>query len=305
MTRSRTVSAVIPTHSRPELVLRAVASALAQTYEDIEVIVAVDGPEAATENALKAVGDPRLKVLVLDAPGGAAHARNMAVQSASGDWVAFLDDDDEWLPEKIEMQLERAFASHFRYPIVSSQLIAKKSSYEVVWPRAIPTEPISEYLLARNGWSYGDGLLSTITLLFPKDLFARVEFRPELPRHQDWDWVLRALGVQGTGIEFIARPLAIWNQAEQRRSISSQADWRASFDWAEEMRGMITARAYASFLATQVAPQAARESDWRAFPFLLKAMLFRGAPNVRDVALFLAMWSTPSGVRGAVRKANR
>jgi glycosyltransferase involved in cell wall biosynthesis len=305
MTRSRTVSAVIPTRNRPQLVLRAVRSALAQTFESLEVIVVVDGPEAATEEALRTVGDPRLKVLVLDAPGGAARARNAAVESAGGDWIAFLDDDDEWLPQKTELQIERAFASGFQYPIVSSRLVAKKSGYEVLWPRAIPSEPISEYLLARNGWSYGDGLLSTITLLFPKDLFERVNFRPDLPRHQDWDWVLRALRVQGAGIEFIAEPLAIWNQAERRPSISSQANWRSSFDWAEEMRGTITARAYASFLATQVAPQAASEGDWRSFPFLLRAMLFRGAPSLRDFALFLAMWSAPASVRSAVRKANR
>ena len=305
MARSRTVSAVIPTRNRPQLVLRAVRSALAQTCDSLDVVVVVDGPDPATESALQTIADPRLKVLVLDAPAGAARARNIAVESASGDWIAFLDDDDEWVPEKIEFQIDRAFASSFTYPIVSSQLIARNSRYEVLWPRAIPTEPISEYLLARNSWSYGDGLLSTITLLFPKDLFERVKFRPELPRHQDWDWVLRALGTPGAGIEFIAKPLAIWNQAERRSSISTQADWRTSFDWAEEMREAITGRAYASFLATQVAPQAAREGDWSAFPFLLRAMLFRGAPNLRDVALFFAMWSAPASIRTAVRKANR
>ena len=108
----------------------------------------------------------------------------------------------------------------------------------------------------------------------------------------------------GAGIEFIAKPLAIWHQAERRRSISTAADWRISFDWAEGARDLITDRAYAGFLATQVAPQAARQRDWRALPFLLRAMITRGAPNVWDLALFFSMWSVPMNIRGAARRAN-
>jgi glycosyltransferase involved in cell wall biosynthesis len=270
----------------------------------MEVIVILDGPDGPTEKALEGIPDPRLRVVTLPAPVGAAQARNLAVEVAHGDWIALLDDDDEWLPEKIELQMERARNSKFLYPIVSSELFARKSTYELVWPRRPPTEPISEYLLARNSWSYGEGLLSTITLLFPKDLFDLVRFRPELRRHQDWDWILRALKQPGTGIEFLAKPLAVWHQAEQRKSISTAAHWRTSFDWAEESRGLMTDRAYAGFLATEVAPQAARQGDWQAFPFLLRMMIARGAPKARDIALFFAMWFTPRALRHAVRKAN-
>jgi glycosyltransferase involved in cell wall biosynthesis len=305
MQRNNIVSAVIPTRNRAHLVLRAVRSALAQTYADLEVIVIIDGPDHETETALQEVHDPRLRVIALSSAVGAGQSRNLAVQAAHGDWIAFLDDDDEWLPEKIDLQMSRAINSPFHFPIVSSQLLARTSAYEVVWPRTQPSEPLSEYLLARNGWSYGDGLLSTITLLFPRELFDHVRFRSELQRHQDWDWLLRAVEMDGAGIEFIQRPLAIWHQAERRASISTAADWRVSFDWAEDSRQMITPRAYASFLATQVAPQAARQKDWRAFPFLFRKMFTRGAPNARDIALYLAMWSMPMGIRLSVRKANR
>ncbi len=71
------------------------------------------------------------------------------------------------------------------------------------------------------------------------------------------------------------------------------------------MRDMITGRAYASFLATHIAPQAARQGDWKAFTILLKKMVMLGKPNSRDVLLFLAMWSVPHGLRQAVRKAGR
>ena len=279
---------------------------MAQTHKDLELIVVVDGPDAETRKALEEIRDPRMIIIALSRAVGAAQARNFAVDAARGAWIAFLDDDDEWLPEKIHLQMKRAKNSALEYPIVGCQLFARTSRYEVVWPRTEPSEPLSEYLFARNSWSYGDGLLTTSTLFFPKDLFEHVRFRPELRRHQDWDWLLRATRKDGAGIEFIPQPLSVWHLAEQGGSISTQADWRVSFEWAEgAAREMMTDRAYAGFLATQVAPQAARQSDWRAFPFLLWAMITRGAPKMIDLVLFFGMWSVPTKIRAAVRKANR
>jgi glycosyltransferase involved in cell wall biosynthesis len=91
------ISVVIPTRNRAALVPRAVHSALAQTLRDIEVIVVVDGPDPDTVEALAAIDDPRLRVVALDASGGAPAARNVGARNAGAPWVALLDDDDEWL----------------------------------------------------------------------------------------------------------------------------------------------------------------------------------------------------------------
>src|ERR1044071_7690025 len=96
------VSVVIPTLRRPALVTRAVGSVLAQTIENIEVIVVVDGPDEDTRSALAAITDPRLRVIQLSTQGGAPHARNSGVAEARARWTALLDDDDEWLPRKLE-----------------------------------------------------------------------------------------------------------------------------------------------------------------------------------------------------------
>jgi glycosyltransferase involved in cell wall biosynthesis len=305
MSKTISVSAVIPTHGRPELVVRAVRSALAQTYRDVEAVVVIDGADPATEKTLGQLGDKRLKVIALPDSVGAAQARNIGAESARGDWIAFLDDDDEWVPEKTQLQMERATASTFRYPIVSCQLWARTSQYQLIWPRTEPRHPLSEYLLARNSWSYGEGLLMTTTLLVPKQLLAEIPFQCGLRRHQDLDWVLRAARHDGVGIEFVAKPLAIWHQAEQRKSISTGTDWRTSLEWIDSMRSIITDRAYASFVATHIAPQAARERDWSAFPLLLERMVATGRPNSRDLILFFGMWSVPRGIRSMVRKAAR
>jgi glycosyltransferase involved in cell wall biosynthesis len=286
-------------------VQRAVRSALAQDYADLEVVVVIDGPDGATEEVLAEISDDRLRVLGLPRQVGAARARNLGVAAARADWIAFLDDDDEWFREKTTLQMREALNSRYRYPIVSSRLIARNSQYDLVWPRSLPSKPLSEYLLSRKGWSYGEGLLSTTTLLFPKDLYRQVPFQADLARHQDLEWVLRATEHAGAGLEFVPEPLAVWNLAEQRKSISTSADWRSSFRWLESVREMITRRAYAGFIATYLAPQASRQRAWRDFPFLVKRLIADGAPSAHDILLFLGMWLVPPGARRWIRQEGR
>lgn len=299
------VSAVIPTRNRPELVTRAVRSALGQNYPHMEVLVVIDGPDSATEAVLSAIEDHRLRVVALPENVGGSEARNVGVRSARGEWIAFLDDDDEWLTHKISLQMERAMNSPFRYPIVSSQLFARGLQYEVVWPRSTPYEPLSEYLLARNSWSFGEGLMQSTTLLMPKELLLAVPFRPGLRRHQDIDWVLRAAKHDGTGIEFVLQPLSVWNLGEKRSRVSAGVDWEISLDWIDSLTELITPRAYASFIATQVSPQAATIRDWKAFVVLFRRMIQRGRPRLQDVLLYLGMWFAPRKLRRTLRKANK
>src|SRR5437764_416053 len=102
------LSVVIPTAGRPALVVRAVGSVLAQTLRDLEVIVVVDGLDPPSEAALAALADPRLRMIVNPRSVGPGEARNVGVAAARAPWVAFLDDDDEWLPEKAARQLAAA-----------------------------------------------------------------------------------------------------------------------------------------------------------------------------------------------------
>src|SRR5438270_13867984 len=105
-TRPKTlVSAVIPTRNRPQLALRAARTALDQTHCNMEVIVVIDGPDKKTVAALRELTDKGLRVIELRNSVGGSGARNIGVQAARGEWIAFLDDDDEWLPTKIEKQV--------------------------------------------------------------------------------------------------------------------------------------------------------------------------------------------------------
>ena len=295
------VSVVIPTFERPALVLQAVKSVLAQTLSDLEIVVVIDGGDPATVVALNSLSAPQLRVLTFEKRMGGSSARNEGVSIARGEWIAFLDDDDLWLPEKLESQFEIARTSKCSDPIVSCKVIARTPGGEVVWPRKLPTEPLSEYLLARDSWTQGEGLLQTSTLLTTRRLLQRVRFQEGLRRHQDWDWLLRAACQPGTKIEFVNEPLAVWNLTESSGGVSRKLDWEASLDWIRDRRELVTRRAYAGFIATQISSQAARQRHWKAFFPLLTEMLQIGRPKAIDMFLLLGMWLVPCSLRERLR----
>lgn len=97
------VSAIITTHNRLELLKRAVESVYAQTYPDIELIVVDD---ASTDGTKEYCASQSFQTIRIGESRGGNHARNLGIKAAKGYYVAFLDDDDVWLPEKIEKQVQ-------------------------------------------------------------------------------------------------------------------------------------------------------------------------------------------------------
>jgi GT2 family glycosyltransferase len=102
-----TVSVVIPTYNRRELVLQAVGSVLYQTYPDLVCTIVDNGSSDGTVGALRAIEDPRVRVIAEGRPIGGAAARNLGISASAGAaWVAFLDSDDLWAPDKLQQQLD-------------------------------------------------------------------------------------------------------------------------------------------------------------------------------------------------------
>jgi glycosyltransferase involved in cell wall biosynthesis len=101
-----TVSVIVPTYNRASAVQRTVDSVLDQTYEDFEVIVVDDASTDDTVEVVESYDDPRVTLVSHETNQGGSAARNTGIEAASGTYIAFLDSDDEWLPRKLERQVE-------------------------------------------------------------------------------------------------------------------------------------------------------------------------------------------------------
>jgi len=105
------VSVIIPAQNRPAMLREAIASVLAQTFQDFELIVVLNGATPETADVAKSfANNPKIKVAPME-KSTLADARNTGLSVATGEWLAFLDDDDIWLPSKIDVQLKAAAAS--------------------------------------------------------------------------------------------------------------------------------------------------------------------------------------------------
>lgn len=259
------VSAVIPTRNRPELVCRAVRSVLSQTFQDLECIVVIDGPDAATVEALKNICDPRLKVLALQENVGGCEARNTGARAASGKWVALLDDDDEWLPEKLEKQLEAASNSRETIMVVSC-FFDRGAKEEIVRPRIFPREgqPISEFLWCEVSPFGGiAGFPQTSTWLIRKDFLLETPFTKGLKVLQDLDWLLHGYPRLQGHVLFINEPLTVFHNDHSRTRVTKYIDWQYSHRWAIENRQLFTPKALGFFLVIYCVNPAARQGASR------------------------------------------
>jgi glycosyltransferase involved in cell wall biosynthesis len=293
------VSVVIPTTNRPHLVTRAIQSVLAQTITDLEVIVAVDGPNPETLTALAAIADPRVTVVQHQTKAGAGAARNLGAEHASGKWIAFLDDDDEWLPAKLERQLALAGDEEV---LVSCRSRVDTPHASYVWPRSLyeGAQPIDEYLFDRKTLFRGATLLQTSSYLLPKSLFDRTRFG-DSRQNEDTTLLLRVTKQEGARIVMAPETLVVLHAEEARESLGSSYDWREMLAWADQSRPLLTRRAYSGFCLIYLGSQAARHGHLSAFPLLLWRAFTRGSPTARQLAPYLAFWILPIGLRRRIR----
>ena len=100
------VSVIIPTYNRENFVVKAIDSVLCQEFKDYEIIVVDDGSTDNTKKNLKRYGD-KIKYIYQD-NSGVSVSRNTGIKYSTGEWLAFLDSDDEWMPDYLLTQIEKA-----------------------------------------------------------------------------------------------------------------------------------------------------------------------------------------------------
>lgn len=292
------VSVVIPTLRRPKLLMRALNSVFDQTYEQVEVIVVVDRSDAETTAMLQTIKNQRLHVIVSSCSLTAAGARNHGVRHTKGEWIAFLDDDDEWLPCKLEKQM--AFVSGQESVLVTclSKVITTNST--VVLPETIYDNciPVDEYLFERRSLFGGLSLLQTSSYLLPRALFDRVLFRVD-SEHDDWEFVVRLSKQLGARIETVPEVLVVLYHPSG--GTGGDGTWRARLAWIDRMKPIITPRAYSGFCLGAAGAQAARERGYSGFFVLLYRAFKYGSPRPWQILTFIVFWVLRQETRSQLR----
>ena len=298
------VSVIIPTLRRPDLLRRALRTVLDQTWQSFEIIVVVDGPDPATMRALQAETDVRIKVFSNAQSLGAGYARNFGVAQASGRYVAFLDDDDEWLPLKLEEQLNLAGGRDDVLVTCLSNVIRPQGVE--IWPSTIYDNKRSfdEYLFDRSKPFAGDAFIQSSSQLLSRALFHRSPF-PEHSPHDDWEFVIRiACGLQ-VRVETVPRVLVLHYISPKAQSLSNKDAWKASLVWIAGMKAVMTPRAYGGFCLGVIGPRAASERDYAAILPILWEAFRNGAPRALTVVFFIVVWLIPADVRQRIRLSMR
>jgi glycosyltransferase involved in cell wall biosynthesis len=203
------ISVVIPTHNRHLALEQAVRSVFTQTLLPGELIVVDDGSSPPVEESVFHGAPDRFKTLLLQtgAPMGAAAARNLGVEHASGDWIAFLDDDDAFMPEKIQAVSE-AIRHHpdaglFYHP-AEIRMVRESISYRSGAEGLVSGPEQTRQLLVRN-------LVGGTSMVVAKKsrLLKAGGFDVDLPALEDHAlWI--SLSMTGCRFCFIDEPLTLY-----------------------------------------------------------------------------------------------
>lgn len=196
-----TVSVIIPTYNDADVLPRSLESALGQTFDDIEIIVVNDGSTDHTREVLDTYSDPRLHVIHHEENRGGSAARNTGIDQSRGTYIAFLDSDDEWLPQKLARQVERI-------ETLSDNYVAVHCWREYKRPRLgrlrVSIENLLGFAEEPDQQAGGEELIPLIltmqlstgasTLLVKQETVDRIGgFDSTFPRHQDWEFLIRVL----------------------------------------------------------------------------------------------------------------
>ena len=185
-TAAPVVSVIIPAYNRAATLPRAIASVRAQDFSDWELILVDDGSRDASAEAALACGDPRVRVIRHAVNRGAPAARNTGIKEAAGRLIAFLDSDDEWLPGKLGPQVAALEAAPARLGALCTGFVLHRVASGGRFER-IPTANGTWFATLLDGCTVSPGS----TLLARRSCFETVGlFAEDLPRFEDWDWLL-------------------------------------------------------------------------------------------------------------------
>ncbi|MFC7493223.1 MULTISPECIES: glycosyltransferase [unclassified Nocardioides] len=292
------MTVVITTTGRPTLE-HAVASALAQVGTIVEVVVVVSGDDELLQDVRTRLA-PQVVVIGTGKPCNANVARNLGIGAATGHYIALLDDDDYWQPEKVRVQVAALEAAALPARTICATAYRVEGRYDdEVWPVRPPRagEQMGDYLFTKDSVRRLPVGFQTSTIMAARSAFLACRFDEALSIHQDWDWLVRAVDVEGFQVAFVDRPLSVYRYGRSG-SATRRTQWQQSRDWATSGDAPLSPRSRGDFLLTVTLSFASTQASIVQMAGLVRLALVGGRPGLP--ALLLAL---PRIARGFIRRA--
>jgi glycosyltransferase involved in cell wall biosynthesis len=261
------ISAIVPVYNRVNLISRSIKSILEQTYPAFEIIVVDDASTDGSPDVAECIVDERIRVIRCAENRGGAVARNIGIDSARGDYLAFLDSDDTWLPDKLMQQVKLLDTIDDRERTIcysNLEIITERS--HKIWNKRLydSNESIADYLISDSQ------AMQTSTLLVSSVFAREIRFDGRLRNHQDWDFIFRAK-IAGAKFLGTSSVLVRYENSFKAERISSKKGTADSLFWLELAAPMMTKRALATFYAGVLFPRMGKDQTALAWRGLAKA----------------------------------
>lgn len=208
------VSVIIPSYNRGYCISRSVSSVLNQSYSDIELIIVDDGSVDDTEDVIRELQDERIRYIRLPENKGVSNARNIGMSMARGEYIAFQDSDDYWLPNKLEKQLACMEQEDTGFCYTYIKHILPEGGFQLV-PNENETMDVKKgNIYIRLLW---ENMVGAPTLVMKRECYEKVgNFDTDMPALEDWDYVLRL--AQNYRASFV--PEALFEATYSEKSIT-------------------------------------------------------------------------------------
>lgn len=284
----------MPTTGRQSLGV-AVESALNQLEVATKVIIIVTGQHASDrEREIEELGSDRVKIHFEGRGKGAAELRALGTKMVETAWVAYLDDDDVWFPTKVSAQLKLGMEKIDEcLPVISCRTITfggepKNDTSNIVSPKyTYQGGDVARYLFYRRRLNADRNLLHTSTLLLRTSIALEVPWRHEVPRHQDWDFVIRLSKHRDVKV-FQLDDVLVATHYNSPSSISRSSDWASSLWWAKSMKPLWDTETYQDFIAGQPLRYAIQARSLSGIRKCVHELKLRPLPTSRAILLAIS-----------------
>lgn len=264
-------SVVIPSYNRADTILETLNSVKKQSFADFECVIVDDGSSDVDdlEAIVRDLDDSRFRVIRRINGGGGA-ARNTGVKAAKGQYIAFLDSDDLYLPNKLEKyrsEIDRSPSPSST--VYFSQVIVDRGEFKT-WRKPsrapLPNERIDDYLVLKGGF------IQTSTIVCERNMALRVPFDELLSFGQDTDFSIR-LWAAGYTFAMLPQPLAVWKDDSVAKRVSSSRRFENMLDWTQRNSDILSKRSFLAYRGWHGAKAAVSQRPVLSARLFLTALL--------------------------------